>query len=180
MHLLRARRVLQGMALDFACEPPSEKQLSDAEATVALLEPTVRWARTPSCQQPAQQAALLPPCWIWWQTDTAATCSGLGSMNLWFPMPGCHTAVGPTLMLGMLTSYHAPRPGCGREGEPLFAQLRESLGFGRLRWAVSGTYSQQTGSALAPAACLQLLARPKPTACLSSHHWNGGAHSMPG
>ena len=35
--------MLQGMALDFACEPPSEKQLKDAEETVALLEPTVRW-----------------------------------------------------------------------------------------------------------------------------------------
>lgn len=70
--------------------------------------------------------------------------------------------------------------GLGREGEPLFAQLRESLGFGRLRWSVSGTYSQPTGSALAPAAGLQLLARLKPTACLSSHYLNGGVHSLPG
>ncbi|PRW61462.1 long-chain-fatty-acid-- ligase [Chlorella sorokiniana] len=68
----KARRVLEGMALDFAVEPPSEQQLKEAEQVVALLEPTVR------------------------------------------------------------------------KGEPLFSQLRESLGFGRLRWAVSG------GGSLAP------------------------------
>lgn len=38
----RARRLLDGMALEFACEPPSDKQMKDAEQAVALLEPTVR------------------------------------------------------------------------------------------------------------------------------------------